>query len=99
MTSKEEYLLETWPKQQAKGKPMYVVSYVLLYSAIVGIVSLLFRVDDGPVMDVIVSTEFLVKLAIFATIGLVIAHYKWKANNKKYEALKRQRDEQPNSQL
>ena len=95
MTTKEEFLLHTWPKQQAKGKKMYMAYHALIYGLLVGVFSLLFRYDEAPLMDMILSKEYLVKLALFTVIGLVMANYKWKSNNKKYDALKQKREELP----
>ncbi|NEM99531.1 hypothetical protein [Pontibacter burrus] len=93
MNAKDKYLLETWPKQQAKGKMMYMVYHALIYGLLVGVISLLFRNDDGPVLDLILSKDYLVKFALFTTIGVIMANYKWRANNKRYEALKQQNDQ------
>lgn len=90
MNAKDKYLLETWPKQQAKGKMMYMVYHALIYGLLVGVISLLFRNEDGPVMDLILSKEYLIKFALFTTIGVIMANYKWKANNKRHETLKQQ---------
>ncbi len=95
MTTKEQYLLETWPKQQAKGKLTYMAFHALFYSVIVGAISLLFRIGDAPIIDIIFSKEYLIKLVLFTAIGLVIANYKWNANNKKYDELKQQSKQGP----
>jgi high-affinity K+ transport system ATPase subunit B len=99
MTTKEEYLLHTWPKQQAKGKVIYVTYYALFYALIVSVISFLIQNSDLSAMEMLLSTEFLIKLALFATIGAVMASFKWKANNKKYEELKRQSEQEAGSQL
>ncbi|NDK57661.1 hypothetical protein [Pontibacter fetidus] len=95
MTSKDEYLLQTWPKQQAKGKTAYMATHSLIYAVLVGIITILFDLGDASVKDIILSKEFLVKLALFTTIGAIMANYKWKTNTKKYEALKEQHVGQP----
>ncbi|WP_162427614.1 hypothetical protein [Pontibacter pudoricolor] len=99
MTPKEEYLLHTWPKQQAKGKTTYMASHALIYGLLVGFFSLMFRYGDAPVMEMVLSLEFLAKLVLFVVIGLIMANYKWKANNRKYDKLKHQSEQQPASQL
>ena len=99
MTSKDEYLLQTWPKQQAKGKITYMAFHALFYGVIVGVLSLIFELGNAPVMELVLSKEYLIKLALFTAIGLIMANYKWKANNRKYEELKNKHEDQPDSQL
>lgn len=97
MSPREQYLLATWPKQQAKGKTMYLAYNALTYAVIVGVVTLLLGFQGESVMDIIFSTDFLARMCIFTLIGVVIASFKWKANNKRYDKLKRlsEQEDQP----
>jgi uncharacterized membrane protein YfcA len=99
MTSKDEYLLHSWPKQQAKGKITYMALHALIYGFLVGFLSLMFGLGDAPLMEMVFSLEFLAKLVLFLVIGLMMANYKWKSNSRKYDELRRQSEQQPESQL
>lgn len=77
----------------------YMATHALIYAVLVGIISLLFSLGDAPVKDIILSKDYLTKLVLFTIIGVIMANYKWNANNKKYETLKQQPEEQPEAQL
>jgi predicted membrane channel-forming protein YqfA (hemolysin III family) len=88
ISEKENSFLNTWQKYRERGKTIYMAGYAMIYALVVGIVSLVSRVDNTPVRELLFSWEFLTKLILFMAIGLILAHFKWKAKNKRFDEIK-----------
>ncbi len=88
MIEKDEAFVATWQSYRERGKAVYMAGYALIYILVTGAVSLIFRENDAPMKDIFLSNEFLLRLVIFALVGLILAHFKWKSKNKRYDEIK-----------
>lgn len=88
MNEKDLRFINSWQKHQARGKASYLIGYALIYALITGAISLLFKDGDISTIKLLQTTEFLGRLFLFTSIGLILAHFKWKNNNTRYEEIK-----------
>ncbi|MCC9165966.1 hypothetical protein [Pontibacter harenae] len=87
MNKLDQKFIEQWSKQEEKGMLRNVLSFGILWGAFTSIFSNLFRLRDNTLSEIYLSTDFLLRLAVFTIGGLLLGANKWRKNQKRYRQL------------
>ncbi|MCP2042376.1 hypothetical protein [Pontibacter sp. HSC-36F09] len=95
LNKEEKRFISRWARAKERGQWHYILTRGLLWGAMVSVFSYLFQSWDAlkawnttVLADGFSSSDFLVRLLIYSTIGLGIYAYHWNFNTKRYNQLK-----------
>lgn len=95
LNKEETRFIGKWSKAKEGGQWRYIVTRGLLWGVLVSIFSYLFQSwdaltawDTAALADGLASSDFLIRLFIYTSIGIGLHAYHWNSNTKRYNLLK-----------
>lgn len=89
LNESEAKYLQKWRKTIERGRITYIITYGLLWGVFVAIFShLLSFWGQENLLSSFLTTDFLIRLAVFALGGIGMYTLQWRSNYKKYNQLK-----------